>query len=247
MLGASLALAESHAEPAAGDPTTWQVQLTPYAWFAGANGSTETPLDRFPGRSFAADFDTIFADVSAIPIMGMAEIRYGRLGLVGDLLYLQLSQNLDTRDVGFRGGHSLIDLTMGNVVGLYRLLDMPNQTLDAGLGVRLWSVSAKLSLNPGLLPGVIQKRTTTGADPLVAARYRVAIADRVALTAYGDIGGHGGGANLTWQAIGSIDYRASESITVGAGWRYLAFDITRGAYSLDLGLTGPFIAATLRF
>lgn len=235
--------AHAHAPP----PPAWEFYVTPYAWFAGLNGSLRTPLDRFPGRDFSADFDTLLADISGVPIMGMAEVRYGRFGVVGDLLYLSLDQNLDTRDVAFRGGHSLVNTAIGNVLGLYRALDLPNQSLDIGAGVRIWSTTAKVSLNPGLLPGAIQKSTTTWADPLIAARYHLALSDRFGLTAYGDVGGFSAGSVLTWQAIGAIDYRASEAIVLSLGWRYLSFDRKRGDFHLDLGFTGPFIAATFRF
>jgi hypothetical protein len=237
----------ARAQSPSGAAPAWAFSVTPYAWFAGLGGSARTPLERFPGRDFNADFGTILADVSAVPVMLMAEARYGRFGVVGDLLYLGLSQDLDTRDVAFRGGHSLVNTTIGGVVGLYRAVDLPNQSLDVGMGARIWSASAKLSLNPGLLPGAIQKNTTTWADPLVAARYRLALSDRFGATAYGDIGGFGAGSVLTWQAIGSVDYRAADAVTLSAGWRYLAFDRRRDEIRLDLGFTGPFVAATFRF
>jgi opacity protein-like surface antigen len=234
-------------EAAAARLSPWRFELTPYGWFAGLSGTLHTPLRRFPERNIDADFGSIIGDISGIPIMGTAEVRYGRFGVVADLVHLALEQGVDTRDVLFQGGHGRVNTTIGTVVGLFRVVEAPNQNLDVGAGTRIWSVSTKLSLNPGLLPGVIQKDSTTWADPLLAARYHLGLSERFGLTAYGDIGGFGAGSILTWQAFGSLDYRATESLVLRAGWRYLSVDKKRGDFRLDLGFNGPFIAATFRF
>jgi hypothetical protein len=132
-------------------------------------------------------------------------------------------------------------------MGLFRVVEVPRQSLDVGAGTRIWSASTRLSLNAGLLPGVVQKESTSWADPVLATRYHVDLSDRLGLTAYGDIGGFGAGSTLTWQAIGSLDYRASGSLVLRAGWRYLSVDKKRGDFRLDLGFNGPFVAATFRF
>jgi opacity protein-like surface antigen len=232
---------------AAARPGPWRFELTPYGWFAGLGGSVRTPFERAPGRDVNASFGDVLGDVSGIPIMGMAEVRYGRFGVVADLLHLGLESDFSTRDVLFRGGDARVNTTIGSVVGLFRAVDLPNQSFDIGGGARIWSVRTKLSLNPGLLPGGTQKDSTTWADPLLAARYHLDLTQRFGLTAYGDIGGFGAGSTLTWQAIGSLDYRATESVVLRAGWRYLTFDKKRGDFRLDLDFSGPFVAATFRF
>ena len=82
---------------------------------------------------------------------------------------------------------------------------------------------------------------------MLAARYRINLSDHFGLTAYGDVGGFGAGSELTWQALGSVDYRITTSTTVSAGWRYLTFDKKSAGFRLDLGFDGPFIAATFQF
>ena len=234
-------------EAAAARPGPWQFELTPYGWFAGLGGSVRTPFARAPGRNVDASFGDVLGDISGIPVMGTAEVRYGRFGVVADLLHLGLESDFSTRDVLFRGGDARVDTTIGSVVGLFRAVDLPNQGFDIGGGARIWNARTKLSLNPGLLPGGTQKDSTTWADPLLAARYRLDLTQRFGLTAYGDIGGFGAGSTLTWQAIGSLDYRAAEWVVLRAGWRYLAVDKKRGDFRLDLDFNGPFVAATFRF
>jgi opacity protein-like surface antigen len=167
--------------------------------------------------------------------------------VVGDLLYLGLEQGLNTRDVAFQGGHARVNTTIGSLLGLFRVLELPDQSLDIGAGVRIWNAETKLSLNPGRLPGVIQKDSITWSDPLVAARYHIDLTKSFGLSAYGDIGSFDAGSVLTWQAMGSLDYSLSQSTVLRAGWRYLTFDKKRIDSRLDLGFNGPFIAATFRF
>jgi hypothetical protein len=240
------AAGSAHAQEAS-RASPWRFELTPYGWFAGLSGKLRTPLTHFPERDVDADFGSIVGDLSGIPVMGMAEVRYGRFGVAADLLHLGLEQGLDTRDVLFRGGHARVDTTIGSVLGMFRVVEEPGQSLDVGAGARIWSVRTKLSLNSGQLPGVIQKDSTSWADPLLALRYHLDLSDRFGLTAYGDIGGFGAGSVLIWQAVGSLDFRASRSLVLRAGWRYLSVDRKNGDFRLDLGFNGPFIAATFRF
>ncbi|MFC7477734.1 hypothetical protein ACFQS7_25475 [Dankookia sp. GCM10030260] len=242
-----LGVAARGAAAQSGPPPAWAFSVTPYGWFAGLSGKVQTPLDRFPGRSFNADFDSIVGDLSTIPIMGMAEARYGRFGVVGDVLYLGLEQGLNTRDVAFQGGHARVNTTIGSLLGLFRVLDLLDQSLDVGAGVRIWNADTKLSLNPCRLPGVIQKDSVTWSDPLLAARYHLDLTDRFGLSVYGDIGGFNAGSVLTWQAMGSVDYSLTPTTVLRAGWRYLTFDKKRNDVRFDLGFNGPFIAATFRF
>lgn len=246
-LTVALAAAASVAQAQRNDSPGWEFALTPYGWFAGMSGNIRTPLERLPERSFSADFSTIVGDLSTVPIMGMAELRHGRFGLLGDLLYLGLEQDIETRNVAFLGGRARVNSTIGNILGLYRVVDLPGQSVDIGAGVRIWNSDTKLSLNSGLLPGVIKKSSVSWADPLLAARYHRTLSERFGLTVYGDIGGFDLGSILTWQVSGMVDYRATESITLSAGWRYLTFNKKQDDFRLDLGFNGPFIAATFRF
>jgi hypothetical protein len=230
-------------------PPGWEFSITPYAWLPAIRGTIQTPLPRVGDRSFGLGAGSVVTDLDALPAMISGEARYGRFSILGDFFYAALAQNLNTRDLLWQGGHTRVTSSVGTVLGLFRVLEEPRQSVDIGAGARIWGFTNKISLNPGLEPGVIRKTSLNWADPLVGARYHAMLSPRFGVTVYGDVGGFNTGSRLTWQAIGSVDYDVTKSATVRAGWRYLSVDKQNasGSVGLDLGFNGPFLAATFRF
>jgi hypothetical protein len=229
-------------------PGSWQFSLTPYGWLPGLTGHLNTPLPRIGDRTASMSSGNVVSDLNAIPVMLAGEARYSRFIFVGDFFYAALRSNIDTpRDTLFQDGHARLTATIGTALGMVRVVEVPRQNFDAGFGVRAYGIGTKISLNPGLLPGVIQKTSVSWADPILAARYSVQLSPQFGLSAYGDVGGFGFSSKLTWQAIAAVDYQATDKITARLGWRYLTFDKTRGSFGLDVGFNGPFLSGTYRF
>ena len=230
-------------------PPGWQFSITPYAWLPAVRGDIRTPLPRVGDRSFSLGSGTLVTDLDALPAMIAGEARYGRFSIVGDFFYAALAQDFNTRDLLWQGGHTRVTSSVGTLLGMVRVLEEPRQSLDIGAGTRIWGFTTKVSLDPGLEPGVIRKRSLTWADPLVGARYHAMLSPRFGVSVYGDVGGFDTGSRLTWQAIGSLDYDLTNWATLRAGWRYLTVDKRNasGRVGLDLGFNGPFFAATVRF
>ena len=134
-------------------PPGWEFSVTPYTWLPGLSGTVRTPLPRVGDQSFDFSSGTVVGDLSSVPVMVAGEARYGRFSLLGDFFYAALEQDLDTRDVLWRGGHARVTSAVGTLLGTFRVLDLPRQSLDVGAGTRIWDMSTKVSLNPGLLPG----------------------------------------------------------------------------------------------
>lgn len=225
----------------------WRVSVTPYAWLPGVTGDITTPLPGFGNRTSSLSSGGVVTSIDALPVMLAGEVGYGRFSLMGDFLYSALRQDISTRDVLHNGGHSRVSTTLGTLMLGFRALELPAHTLDLAAGVRMWNVDTKLSLDPGRAPGRIVRATSAWADPILALRYSGRFNERWGATVYGDIGGFDTGSRLTWQVIGSVDYAWSQSTTLRAGWRYLAFERGSNAVTLDLAMNGPFLAATFRF
>jgi len=66
------------------------------------------------------------------------------------------------------------------------------------------------------------------------------------LTLAGDVGGLSVGSRLTWQALGSVNYAWSESLTLKAGYRALHVDYRNSGFLYDVAQHGPAVAATYR-
>jgi hypothetical protein len=225
----------------------WQFALTPYGWFSGISGDVRTRSQRDPDVSVSASFGDLLSNLSGIPFMGTAEVRNGRVGLVVDLRSMSLEQDVTTRDVLFDGGKGKVTATTGTVLGMYRAVDTPRQSLDIGAGLRPWDITTKLTLNSGRVAAVSGKASGTWADPVLALRYHVNLGSGFGLTAYGDAAGFGVGSIMSWQAIGSVDYDANHWLTLRAGFRYLNVDRKNDFQRFDISMAGPFIAATFRF
>lgn len=221
---------------------------TPYLWIAGLSGSVTTRSGRSPTQDIEASFGDTLSNLSGFAFMGAAEARYGRFGLVGDIMTLTVESDFSTpRNALFAGGTARATTTTGAVLGLFRVVEDASNALDLGAGARIWSLSTKLSLHPGILPGQIVKPSTSWADPLIALRYTLRFSERWGITVFGDIGGFGAGSQLTWEAFGTLNYRPNSWSEFRVGYRHLYVDRSARGTEFDIGLSGPIIGTTFRF
>ncbi|MBN8874229.1 MAG: hypothetical protein J0H67_15445 [Rhodospirillales bacterium] len=225
----------------------WRFYLTPYLWIAGVSGSAQTPISRLPTRDVSVSFGDVLSNLGAIPLMGAGEARNGRFGVLIDFMALSVKSDVSTNGPLYSGGNVRMTQITGTVMGMYRAVETNNQFLDVGAGVRPWSVSTKFTLNAGLLPGVSTSQSVSWADPLIAARYHADISKTLGLTVYGDVGGFGAGSELTWQVLGTVDYRWNDWLVTRLGYRHLHIDYQASVLRLNIGLSGPILAATFRF
>jgi hypothetical protein len=229
--------------PVAAQEAQWEFALTPYLWATGIKAKVSPP--RLPSSH---DVDVKFSDIldnlDGLPVIVGGEVRYGRFGLVGDLLYLPLATRINTRNLLFNDGKSEMSTLMVSVAGFYRVADGPDIKADVGAGLRLWSISSKTTLNAGLLPAASTKFDKTFADPILAVRASLSLADRWSVTGYFDMGAFGiSSSELTWQLLGTVNYRAADWVELRAGWRHLG--VKRD--DIKVNITGPIIGATFRF
>ena len=224
----------------------WTVTLVPYLWLAGITGTITTPLGSSSG---SANFGNVLSNLTAIPIMGAAEVRKDRFGLMADFIYLSVKSDVSTPGPLFGDGKAKVTSAIGTALGTYRVVDTPKQVLDVGAGVRVYGLSTDLSVTPGILQQAASRSfSTSWADPLLAARYQARLGGGFGANFYGDVGGFGAGSEITWQLMGSLSYAVSDSIDIGLGYRHLAIDYKPTKRTeLDLGISGPFLSARFRF
>jgi hypothetical protein len=223
----------------------WQFSITPYLWFAGVSGDVVLP--RGGTRDFSADFSDIF-DSLKFAAMATAEARRGRFGIVADFMYLDNEQGFNSpRSIAVRGGDVRLTTTEASLIGLYRVVQDDRYWIDVGGGMRAWWIDTTISANQGLLAGRSAGSSPNWVDPIIATRAQVRLSESFSLTGYADIGGFDTGSQLTWQAIGSLDWAIRPNIVARAGWRYIYIDYKREDVELDLGMSGPFLGVTFRF
>ena len=230
-------------------PGGFELFVTPYLWMASVHATTLTPLEREPEVNSDVSFIHLLGHLDGAPFMGSFELRNGDLGFLVDAIHLPVSTTIRTHDIFFQGGNAELHVNMGTGVVLWRVLEDPVQFADIGPGFRAWGFESDLALNPGLLPGVSVSPSGGWTDPLIGGRYHRDLGNGFGLTAYGDFGGHGGGAHTDWQLLGTVDYTLNPSWNLHLGYRSLNFSITgsEGRFGFDVHMRGPILAGTFRF
>src|SRR5215472_4360738 len=66
----------------------YQFFVTPYLWLASVHATTLTPLEHRPEVNSNVSFIDLLSHLDGAPFMGSGEIRYGRFGLLVDVIHL---------------------------------------------------------------------------------------------------------------------------------------------------------------
>ena len=246
-----LAAAVTCAPARADEP--WRFQLTPYVWGPSVSGDIE-PARRLPPVSLDRSLGDVLADLEgAFFLNGTA--RTERLVLLGDFTWARLSETHHltlpptavTPPLGIEATGK-VTLTSFTLAMGYTAVKQPDVVLDLFGGMRGWRVRASVAV-PHPLPFLPTSASETRfwVDPVIAARTRFQISPAWSFIGYADVGGFGAGSELTWQAVGTINYELSERFYLSAGYRHMALDYEEDALELDLDLSGPLIGATFLF
>lgn len=232
------------AGPAAAQNSDWSFALSPYAWTPGITSSVETAWGTVEvdqsSREVLSQLDFAF--------MGLFEARNGRWGLIADLFYTDLSESRAT-PLGALFSRARIDTEAKALSGYvtYRVHEDDRVAVDLMAGFRVNAVDLDLSLSPGLLQSQRFGMSQTWVDPLIGSRARFAITEQWFATALVDVGGTGGGSDLTWQAFASLGYQIDARWSIQGGWRYVSIEKSIDGRDVEIDLNGPLLGFTVRF
>jgi opacity protein-like surface antigen len=237
---------QTETEPPPWAKSPWSVGLTSYVWFAGFSG--DVGVAGLPPAEIDADFGKIFENIDWFPppVMLAGEVRYDRIGFLTDFIYLGLEGDGVSRGPLPLTAEAELKTMVWTFGGSYRLIQDEAVNLDLLAGARLWMMDMNLTLT-GPLAVRQRSRSESWVDPLVGIAGQVKLGGGFALKAQGDVGGFGVGADLDWQVLGTIQYQLNDSITLEAGYRYLAVDFDDGGLNLDIAMHGPIIGGSVRF
>jgi len=242
----------------------WAVQITPYMWAAGLKGDI-SPFRRAPTISVDKSFSDVMNDLN---FGGFVNVwgRYDRYVVSGDMMYVNTTDGHATGPlpalqipglgVQIPPGASVdakVDTKqfMATLQGGYRVLDMPQFTLDALAGARFWYISNDVTVTAR--HPLIGSRTATHGedfgwvDPVIGARAFFRLTERLSLQAQADIGGFGAGSDLTWSALATANYTFTDHLSVSAGYKVLKVDYDHNGHVYDTRLSGPVLGMTYRF
>jgi hypothetical protein len=227
------------------DDSGWHFGLTPYIFLpslsgtVGARGhSIELGSSNFGGTGKRDNF--------VIGFMAAVEARKGRLVIVNDLIWANITSEKDT--VGPLYGSAkvgtkafILDPEAG-----YRFVNSEKGSVDVLAGVRIWSVEANLDTTTGVMPGFSVSQRKTWAAPVVGIRGTANVTPRFFLSGKFDIGGAGIGADLTTQLIGLAGFKFTKHVAMLGGYRWLQVDYDdKHGFLFDTQMSG--IVAGLKF
>jgi len=227
------------------DDTGFHFDLSPYLWFAGAHGIVGA---RGHDLGFSASPGDLLKHLD-IGLMGAAEIRYDRLVLNGDLMWIRLSDNHALPFPGLSATSA--DARVGQLVWTskigYRGVDRKKIKIDGNGGIRFWHLGQNLSFSPSRL-GLNFNGSQTWADFVVGGRVLLPVGEKAVVVVVGDVGGLNAMAKQDYQVAGFLEYKLRPKWTIGAGYRYLLIDYRLGPLpTYNMVTSGALIGLTYHF
>jgi opacity protein-like surface antigen len=233
------------------DDARWSHAITPYLWGSGMSGDAALGT---PAGPLEADVNVGFGDILENLRLGAMVAYRGDRGpwtVMGDAIYMELEADR-ARDVG----PLRVDAT-ANVEQIALEADLGYRWIDnvtVFVGLRYNAIDLDLDVlrtGPGAGARRAAGESAEWIDPLVGALAEFPLAERWSLRLRGDVGGFGVGADLAWQAMASVIWRASDSVDVVASYRYLDVDYEDGSgadlFVYDVATSGPGLGVTFRF
>lgn len=215
----------------------WHVDVAPYLWFPGVNGTVGAAGHQAGTHVTARDVLSNFD----FGIMALTEIRYNRLIMPIDFMWVKLSDDKALPfDQGITSLHVKINEDILTPKIGYRVISRNRFKLDALIGIRYWHVGTTLTVQPNQ---VSFYGPANWVDAVQGARFRAVLTPKLELIVAGDAGG--GSSRLDYQVVGLLGYKLKR-VSLQGGWRYLVVhqSPTSGSF-VDLAMTGVVLGAVI--
>lgn len=231
------------AGPAAAQDSEWSFDLSLYAWVPTLDAEVDTAFGTVDAGGGGGDILSLL-DAA---FMGTVEARRGRWGLIGDVLYADLSKDQDSPiGVLFRKGEVGTKVGAFSGYGVYRAYERPHAIVDVGGGFRAFSLEVDTTLKSATSgPDRSASGSETWAVPVVVGRVTVPFSEHWSVTAVAD-----GGAwndDTTWQALATLNWDINERWAIRAGYRYMNIVKQVGSQDVNMDLEGPLAGFTVKF
>jgi opacity protein-like surface antigen len=192
----------------------WQVEISPYVWMIGITGDIQAGES---SASIGVSFSDIL-DSLDFGLLGMVQVRKGRVGVVFDGMYFRLAKDGESSGISAAAVHGEIVTQIYSLALSYRALEW----LDIVGGARLMPLSGILEVTSGVLEGRQASGSSTALDGFVGGRVEVPLTRRLQLELYGDIGA--GDSKLSWQTLAGLKVGLFKSVSAKIGYRALGIE-----------------------
>jgi hypothetical protein len=238
LLAAVLAVpAAAHAQAGAGAPDRWNVELTPYLWAAGLDGTTSAD-----GASSEIDTDYSFFSLDNLDFaLGTSvEARKGRWGMLYDAMYVEFSDAFE------RSPGSEVEVSGGVFDAVGSMMASNGRPLDLLFGIRYVALKGTVDVAP--IPRATARESWL--DPIVGLEYAHAFNERWDVTLRGDLGGFSissRSSELATNVSAIFGWHISDKLTLRGGYRMLQMDFEGDDLVLDATLQGYVVGASWTF
>lgn len=239
--GATLA-----AGAAAAQDMPWRYDAVVYGWVPAMDTTTETRFGDVGSSGSGSDA------LSALDMafMGTFEARRGKWGLIGDLIYADLSNSeASPRGIAFEDAEVDVKMLAFSGYAAYRAYETPAVSVDLLGGFRAFDLSVDTRLNAATdaVPDRDFTQSSSWIDPLLGARVSAPLGEKWVVTAAADAGGFVTGSSATWQALGTVGYRFAENWAVRFGYRFMSVEKEIDGRDVEVDLSGPVLGVAVRF
>jgi hypothetical protein len=227
-------------KPNSPDPADqgWHVDIDPYLWFAGIDGTVGALGHESSVHVSASD---VLSDFNA-GLMVAVETRYNRIVMPVDFMWVRLKDSKgipitdDVASVHVKINEDLFTPKIG-----YRLVSKERFKMDALVGIRYWHLGTTLTLQPQIANGYYG--AANWVDAVQGMRFQGLLTRNVLLTVGGDAGA--GGSRLDYQVVGLLGYKIKR-VTIQGGWRYLVIHKAPGENAfVDMAMTGVIVGVVI--
>jgi hypothetical protein len=218
----------------------WHVGVIPYLWLAGVHG-TVGALGR--EASVHASVSDVLSKLN-IGLMGAVEVRYNRVIIPIDFLWIKLSDDkaLPIEVVAASIKAKMKEALLTPKIG-YRIVNGQRLKVDALFGVRYWHLTTDLTLEPTQI-GNGFSRSADWVDAVAGGKFQVAVTPKLVVTVLGDAGG--ASARSDYQVAGLLGYKVGRKCILQAGYRYLAVNYRpTGGFIYNTTTSGLLLGATI--
>jgi hypothetical protein len=219
----------------------WHVNVAPYLWFPGVNGTVGAFGHEDSVHVSASDVLSNFN----FGLMGAVEIRYNRIIIPVDFMWVRLKDEKgipitdDVESVKTQLNEYIFTPKVG-----YRIVGNSRFKTDALFGLRYWHVGTTLTLQPTQVSNGFSG-AANWVDAVAGMRFQAFLTPKVILTIAGDAGGGGSRTRLDYQVVGLLGYKVKR-VRLEGGWRYLVIHKQHtGESFIDLAMTGVFLGVVI--
>ena len=226
--------AAANAQGAGAAAPGWTVELTPYLWAAGLDGTTAAGGT---GSEIDTDYKFFSLDNLDFALGTAVEARKGRWGFLADAMYVEF------RDAFERSPGSEVEVSGGVAETVGSMVAANGRPLDLLFGLRYVALKATVDIAP--VPRATARESWL--DPIVGVRYTHTFNERWSVALRGDIGGFGVASDFATNVSAMFGWHINDKLTLRGGYRMLQMDFDGDDFVLDATLQGYVFGASWTF